>query len=339
MFDPPQIVQTAAQLTAQIHLVVPRDQMQHVMGPGIAEVMAAVSAQGIDVTGPWFTHHRVVDEATFNFEICVPVAAPISPTGRVVAGTLPAAVTARTVYHGGYEGLGEAWVDFDRWIISQGHSPATDLWESYTTGPESSENPADWRTQLNRPLVAVGSTVAGDRYRKLANRFGALVASVPADRWESKSPCDSWTAADIVQHVVTTEADLLGRMPFAPEIADDVSDPVRAWPVVQGRIQAALDQPVLANHGYDGFFGPTTFVQTVDLFYSFDLVAHTWDLARATGLTEFETVDPSEIDKVTADLAPLGDNLRQPAILGPALDVNPEADQQTVFLALLGRRA
>ena len=339
MFDQPQIVQTAAQPTAQIHLVVPREHMQQVMGPGITEVMAAVSAQGIEVTGPWFTHHRVMDEATFNFEICVPIASPVSPTGRVVAGTLPAAVTARTVYRGGYEGLGEAWADFDRWTTSQGHSPASDLWESYTTGPESSQDPADWCTQLNRPLVAVGSTVAADRYRKLANRFGALVASVPADRWESQSPCEGWTALDIVQHVVNTEADLLGRMPFAPEIADDLNDSVRAWPVVQGRVQAVLDQPVLANHGYDGYFGPTTFVQTVDLFYSFDLVAHTWDLARATGVREFEIVDPAEIDKVTSDLAPLGDNLRQPGILGPIVAVDPDADQQTVFLGLLGRRA
>ena len=40
------------------------------MGSGITEVMAAVKAQGIGPAGLWFTHHRKMDPATFDFEIC-----------------------------------------------------------------------------------------------------------------------------------------------------------------------------------------------------------------------------------------------------------------------------
>ncbi|MNK58909.1 Bacterial transcription activator, effector binding domain [compost metagenome] len=153
MIDDPQIVQTPTQLTAYIHLDVPRDEIQEVMGPGIGEVMAALSAQGIAPAGPWFTHHLKMDPERFDFEICVPVAVPVTPVGRVKPGTLPAAKVAQTTYHGAYEGLGEAWGSFMDWIEAQGLTPAPDLWECYIAGPESSENPADWRTVLNRPLI------------------------------------------------------------------------------------------------------------------------------------------------------------------------------------------
>jgi effector-binding domain-containing protein len=60
---------------------------------------------------------------------------------------------ARVVYRGPYEGLGAAWGEFDAWIAANGHKPGTDLWECYVAGPESSPDPAAWRTELNRPLV------------------------------------------------------------------------------------------------------------------------------------------------------------------------------------------
>ena len=63
---------------------------------------------------------------------------------------------ARTVYHGPYEGLGAAWGEFMDWIAANGHTPADDLWEVYSVGPETSPDPAGWRTEFNRPLVGKG---------------------------------------------------------------------------------------------------------------------------------------------------------------------------------------
>ena len=153
MIDTPHITQTAAQLTAYIHLTVPRNEIQNVMGPGIGEVMDAVTAQGIAPTGPWFTHHLRMDPDTFDFEICVPVPTLVAAAGRVKAGRLPAARVARTVYHGPYEGLGAAWGEFEAWIAANGHTAAPDLWECYVAGPESGPDPAGWSTELNRPLI------------------------------------------------------------------------------------------------------------------------------------------------------------------------------------------
>lgn len=153
MLDQPEIVQAAAQSTAVLRLTIPRAEIQKVMGPGYREVMAAVAAQGIAPVGPWFTHHLRMDPDTFDFEIGVPVATPVAAAGRVKPGRLPAATVARTVYRGRYEGLPAAWGEFMAWVAAQGHTPATDLWEIYVAGPESSPDPADWRTELNRPIT------------------------------------------------------------------------------------------------------------------------------------------------------------------------------------------
>lgn len=153
MLDTPHIAQTAAQRTAVIRMTVPRDEIRSVMGPGYRELMATIAAQGIAPVGPWFTHHLKVPDETFDFEIGVPVAAAVAPAGRVQPGELPAATVARAVYHGPYEGLATAWGQFIAWIDDRGHAPAPDLWECYVAGPEASPDPANWRTELNRPLA------------------------------------------------------------------------------------------------------------------------------------------------------------------------------------------
>jgi effector-binding domain-containing protein len=152
MIDEPRIVQTAAQEMAFIHVTTPREKIQEVMGPGYMELMDALQAQGVTASGPWFTHHLRMDPDSFDFEICVPVLAPIKPAGRVMSGELRAARVARTVYHGPYEGLSDAWVEFEAWIKQKRYKPAGDLWEVYITGPELGTDSSKWLTELNRPL-------------------------------------------------------------------------------------------------------------------------------------------------------------------------------------------
>lgn len=153
MLEPPRIVQSREQLAAVIRLTIPRAEIQRVMGPAIHEVMAAVAAQGIGPVGPVFSHHFRLDPDTFDFEVGVPVRASVTPAGRVKPGTLPGGRVARTIYHGPYEGLGDAWAEFGRWLASEGLRPAPNFWECYVRGPESGPDPADWSTELNRPVV------------------------------------------------------------------------------------------------------------------------------------------------------------------------------------------
>lgn len=108
--------------------------------------------QGIKPTGPWFTHHLRIDTDIFDFEICLPVATEVVETGRVRAGYMTAAKVARTIYRGDYEGLGKAWGEFNQWIAGRGHVAEPEFWECYLAGPESSEDPVDWATELSRAL-------------------------------------------------------------------------------------------------------------------------------------------------------------------------------------------
>ena len=48
------------------------------MGPGYQELMDTLTAQGIQPTGPWFTHHLRMDPEVFDFELGVPIAAPVT---------------------------------------------------------------------------------------------------------------------------------------------------------------------------------------------------------------------------------------------------------------------
>ncbi len=152
MLETPQITQTLVQLAAVIRLKIARDEIRNVMGPGLREIFSALAEQGIEPSGPWFTHHLKMDPEVFDFEICVPMATPVAPVGRVQPGQLPAARVARTAYVGPYEGLADAWGEFKTWIKANGHKSGPDLREIYVAGPESSPDPTEWRTELNRPL-------------------------------------------------------------------------------------------------------------------------------------------------------------------------------------------
>jgi effector-binding domain-containing protein len=154
MLDTPHITRTDACQTAVIRLTIPRSEIRQVMGPGIAELMATVADQGIGPAGPWFSHHFAMHPDTFDFEIGVPVSGAVTPSGRVTAGSLPGGKVARTDLHGDYDGLPGGWEDFLGWIASNGLKGAPDLWEVYVKGPESDPDPATWRTELNKPLLA-----------------------------------------------------------------------------------------------------------------------------------------------------------------------------------------
>lgn len=154
MIDTPTIGPAEAQPAAVIRMTIPRDQIQAAMGPAFGELFGALEAQGIAPAGPAFSHHLRMVPDLWDFELGVPVAAPIAPTGRVQAGELPgAARVARTVYHGGYAGLGEGWGAFDAWLTEQGLRSAENLWERYVVGPETGDDESAYRTELVRPLV------------------------------------------------------------------------------------------------------------------------------------------------------------------------------------------
>jgi uncharacterized protein (TIGR03086 family) len=177
-----------------------------------------------------------------------------------------------------------------------------------------------------------------DRYRRLSDAFAAKIAAVPPATWESPSPCEGWTARDIVGHVAQTQGmfrSFVGRdVPEGPSVDDD---PAGAFDAARGAVQADLDDPELAVTEFDGMMGRTTFETAVGRFLCTDLVVHGWDLARAAGLDD--RIDPQDVERVQQVAASFGDAMRSPQAFGPALDPPDGADDQTRLLAFLGRRA
>ena len=153
MLATPQIIQTSVQEAAVIRITIPRSEMMKAFGPAVSELMSTLAAQGVEPIGAVFAHHMEITQDTFDFELGVKVSVPVKAAGRVRPGQLPAAKVARTVYSGPYDGLPSAWGEFINWMNANGHKQAADLWEVYSVGPQSSPDPVNWRTELNRPLT------------------------------------------------------------------------------------------------------------------------------------------------------------------------------------------
>lgn len=153
MIDTPQVIETEAKLTAVIHLTIPREQMQHQFGPAMNELLSTLSAQGIEPKSAAFAYHLRMPPGQFDFELGFVVDDTVAATGRVKASQLPATKVARTVYHGGYEGLPEAWNSFQKWMKSNDLKQDEGLWELYFVGPQTTAEESEYQTELNRPLL------------------------------------------------------------------------------------------------------------------------------------------------------------------------------------------
>jgi uncharacterized protein (TIGR03086 family) len=179
-------------------------------------------------------------------------------------------------------------------------------------------------------------TDIADRYRRLAATLTSRIEAVPADRWESPSPCEGWTTRDVLAHLIDWHGGVakLGglTLPQGPSAQDD---PVAAWQHTRDAMQDLLDDPERANTPYEGMFGPTTVAATADQFLGLDLVVHGWDIARGAGLDD--TIPAEDVDELLPMIRKLGDNIRRPNVCGPEVPVPDDADDQTKLLGLLGR--
>jgi uncharacterized protein (TIGR03086 family) len=198
---------------------------------------------------------------------------------------------------------------------------------------------APWKFHAPGPTRRDGGSLVSEiseRYRRLSEQFAQKVAAVPDNAWDNQSPCEEWTARDVVNHVVQTPGMFFGMVGAEhPETPSVDEDPVAAFDASRDVMQRALDDPQFATQEFDGFFGRTTFEAAVDRFVGFDLVVHGWDLARATGLDQ--TMDPSEVGRLTEQMAQFGDAARAPGVFGPEVEVPPDADAQSKLLGLTGR--
>lgn len=169
--------------------------------------------------------------------------------------------------------------------------------------------------------------------------FDAVVQRVQPDQWGNDSPCEGWSAQDVLAHqcavlAAVTEIARTGEM-VGPEEFDLGDDPVAAWNGVRNGILEALDRPGVLQQEGEFFFGTPT-VDALMAFVTWDPLGHSWDLAQATGQ---ELVADAEVAAaVVATVTPLADTLRKYGVMGDAVEVPADADSMTQFIGLIGRQ-
>ncbi|MEA3077561.1 MAG: hypothetical protein QOF60_2469, partial [Actinomycetota bacterium] len=152
-------------------------------------------------------------------------------------------------------------------------------------------------------------TEVSERYRRLSDAFAAKIAGVPEAAWSNETPCEEWTARDLVAHVVATQGmfeGLVGRS--IGDLPSVEESPAAAWDAARSVIQRNLEDPSSASVEFDGFSGRSTFEAAVDRFLCTDLVVHGWDLARATG--QDETIAPEVVTRVKGIAEGFGQGMR-----------------------------
>ena len=86
-----------------------------------------------------------------------------------------------------------------------------------------------------------------ERYERVTAQFTDHVRAVPPDAWNNPSPCEGWTARDVVGYLTEWIPAFFRsqgvEFPTVPSVQDD---PVGAWEAVQSTIANALAEPTMA---------------------------------------------------------------------------------------------
>ncbi len=183
-------------------------------------------------------------------------------------------------------------------------------------------------------------------FRRVAGDLADLIAAVPPDAWSNPSPCEGWTAQDVLAHLIEWipgPGFLLGTFGIPTDPIPPVqSDPAGAWASVASAVQSGLDDPNVAGRIENcGPLGPMSFSAAVDMTCTPDVLIHTWDNAQAAGLDV--TLDAIEIGRQAEGLDVLPPEvdtaMRESGMFGPRVAVAADADPTTKVLAFYGRSA
>lgn len=175
-------------------------------------------------------------------------------------------------------------------------------------------------------------------YRRLAIAFDGTVEGLNKDEWENQSPCEQWSARQVLEHVLDSEVDVVTKVGLSIERSmDPTHDPVGAWREVRDGMQAILDDPAKSGLTYESFGSQTTLAETVSRFLCFDLIVHRWDIARAAG--EDVVMAAQDVEFGHAFLDSMGSMFYDYGASAPAVPVGDDATAQDKLLGRAGREA
>jgi uncharacterized protein (TIGR03086 family) len=191
------------------------------------------------------------------------------------------------------------------------------------------------------PMTGSGEPTALDLMPSALEDFGARVHAVGDSAWARQSPCEDWSALDVVNHL--TAEHLWGADLLAGKTIEEVGDrydgdvvgdqPVEAWDRAASRSleawrHAAPDQTVALSYG-------VTPVSRYAEEMVLDLTVHGWDLARAAGLDDH--LPRPLVDHVLAYVREHQEELSGAGVFAAPVEVD-SGDPQDRLLGLLGRQ-
>jgi len=186
-----------------------------------------------------------------------------------------------------------------------------------------------------------------ESYRQAQDGMDAVLAAVPADRWDARSACAAWSVVDVAGHVTWGQHQMRAwatgeeyangdGAPGAPHPATMTGDdPVATWRAAREASVATLSEEALTRITSIPGIGEVPLVAVVTLL-TVDTVVHTWDIAHAVGGDS--KLHPGLVT-MAFDWARTTPLLRQPEFFAPELTPPTDADEQTRLLAYLGRAA
>jgi uncharacterized protein (TIGR03086 family) len=176
-------------------------------------------------------------------------------------------------------------------------------------------------------------------YRAATDQFAARVHLI-GDRWDAATPCAGWNVRALVHHVVEEErwAPPLFAGATIDEVGDRLAGDLLGADPVGAFDRAAAEALTAVDDASDGLvhlsFGDTPRAEyTVQL--AADHLVHAWDLARA--LDDDDVLDVEAVTAVREWFGPREAVYRDAGVIGARVPVPPDADPQTVLLAMFGR--
>lgn len=159
MTQDPQIQERPAQHYAAIPVTVTMDSLAAAIDEGFPQLFGWLAGQGLAPAGPPFVRYLIIDMAgELRIDLAVPVAAPVTASGRVQPGTLPAGRYVVLRHTGHYDGLVASNAALQRWAGECGIAFDTEdtadglVWcgraEHYLTDPRQEPDPAKWETDV-----------------------------------------------------------------------------------------------------------------------------------------------------------------------------------------------
>ena len=182
-----------------------------------------------------------------------------------------------------------------------------------------------------------------EAYAAAATRTGQLIAATGADQLESSTPCKTWTARALINHIVAGQYLFAGAAsgaplpdPSGPSPDFASGDAAGAQREARGAAAAAFADPGLGERMAALPFG-TVPAGMVPGIACFEQVVHGWDLARATGQ------EPAMPAAVVETLFPFAEQLlanvqRDGVAFARVVDMPVDAATIDCLIALSGRQ-